>query len=161
MRRELTTHKKSMLLKKLGLTSRAFILVGLVATMNSCKTAQLGVSDSNTYIRFEKADFTISDKVTATAQEIRVLGIDWSRLFKKESGNFDNRGYAINPKVPIPFLGSKLSPTQVQNYALHKLLLDNPDYEVVLYPRFEEKSIKVLGLYKKTETKVSARLGKL
>lgn len=140
----------------------SILSVGLIAlVMSSCTTSQLGISDSNAFIRFEKEDFSISEKISATAVETRILGIDFGRLFKKESGNFDSRGYAINPKVPVPFLSNKLTPTTVQNYTMHRLLSENPDYDVVLYPRFEEKEFNVLGLYRKTDTKVSARLGKL
>jgi hypothetical protein len=52
-----------------------------------------------------------------------------------------------------------------EEIATHKLISNNSENDVVLYPRYETKTSKpILGIgliYKKTEVKVTAKLGKL
>ena len=135
------------------------IIATFAGLLSSCSSSQFGIRSATTYIELNKEDLQLSDRINAEAYEVRILGIDFSRLMKKESGNFDSQGYAVSGRVPV--IGNSFNSSRVQNYALHNLLSANQDYDFVMYPRFEQKVTKVLFFYKKTETKVSARLGKL
>ena len=145
-------------MKKLNILLLTTVIAGL---LSSCTSSQIGIRNASTQIELHKEDFSLSERLTAQAEEVRILGVDFSRLVKKNSGNFDTEGYAINKKAPIPIIGNSFAPNKVQNYALHTLLSENQEYDFIMYPRFEKKVTKVLFFYKKTETKVSARLGKL
>lgn len=136
-----------------------FFLMGAIATMlYSCSSANMGISRPSVYYEFGRNDMDVSAQKTATASQTKILGIDWARLFNKQSGNFNMNGYAGES---IPFIGSMISPTKVQNYALYNLLASEPGYDFVLYPRFEQKSSGIPILFMKTETKVTAKLGKI
>jgi len=135
---------------------KSLILVAAVAafSLSSCKSSYHGVKNEHTYLELKKEDIQLSERVEASAKQVKVLGIDWARVAKKEGGSFDQNGY-------VSVVGGGFVPNKVQNYALHNLLLKNPDYDFVMYPRFQVQSTKVLIFFKKTEIKVTARLGKL
>ena len=62
----------------------------------------------------------------------------------------------------VPFIG--LPVEAGANYALFKMMQQNPGYDVVIYPQVESyRHAPVLGtdIYSKTTYKVTARLGKL
>lgn len=139
---------------------RFFMLAGVVTLLSSCSTANLGVSKANVYYEFGRNDMDVSAQKTAEAKQIKVFGIDFLRLFKKESGNFNADGYA-GEFSSIPLVGSYINPTKVQNYALFNLLQQEPGFDFVLYPRFEQKSTGIPLLFVVTKTKVTARLGKI
>ena len=130
------------------------VMVALVG-LSSCKTSSLGIKPSYTYIELGKEDIETSARLTAEAQSMRILGIDFTRIFQREGAGFSSVGMA-------PFVvGGPLNYTKYQAYALHKLLLENPDYDMIMYPRFEHKKFTILGLYTVHDVKVSAKLGKL
>lgn len=130
-----------------------------MAFFSSCSTSQFGTKNETTYIELNKADLELSERTSAEAKELRILGINFSGIINRESANFNSDGYAIRNKIPI--IGASFQPTRVQNNALYNLIKSNEDFDFVMYPRFTEKTKKVLFFYKKTETKVSARLGKI
>lgn len=127
--------------------------------LSSCSTSQMASKSATTFIELKKADLELSKRATAEATEVRILGINFGGMINRESGNFNSDGYALRNSIPI--IGESHNPTRVQNNALYKLLKSNEDFDFVMYPRFEEKTKKVLFFYKRTETKVSARLAKL
>ncbi len=123
--------------------------------MQSCKTASLGIRHQSSYLELKAADLEVSQRMTAEAKTTRILGIDWSRLFNN-NGAAIGSGYA--PVIGDPYY--KLAGYD-QNKALYKLLKENPDYDVVMYPRFEEKKFRILIFFSVTDTRVSGRLAKL
>ena len=125
--------------------------------MSSCHTYTHSMKGPNASVEYHAEDFDLSGAVTGEATVVRVLGIDWQRLFGKEE-------IGITPSVGtvIPYIG--LSIPSGANYALYNLMQKNPGYDVVIYPQVESyRHAPILGtdLYSKTTYKVTARLGKL
>ena len=125
--------------------------------MASCNTYTHSMKTPNAYVEYHAEDFNLSDQVTGEATVVRVLGIDWARLFgTKEIGETASVG------TVVPYVGMTI-PTG-SNYALYNLMKKNPGYDVVVYPQVETyRHAPILGsdIYSKTTYKVTARLGKL
>ena len=137
---------------------RLLLICGIAMMfMASCNTYTHSMKTPNAYVEYHAEDFDLSAPVTGEATVVRVLGIDWQRLFGKEE-------IGITPSVGtvIPYIG--LSIPSGANYALYNLMQKNPGYDVVIYPQVESyRHAPILGtdLYSKTTYKVTARLGKL
>jgi len=108
----------------------------------------------NNYVQFTKTDFEYSAQVSGEATEVKILGIDWARIFDKKYGEIGGVGY-----IDIPIIGSVIG-ERINTYALYHMIKDNPGYDVVFYPQFESQVEKKI-LMKTTKVKVTARLGKL
>ncbi|MBO7481137.1 MAG: hypothetical protein J6T63_03405 [Bacteroidales bacterium] len=112
--------------------------------------------EPNLKFEFNSDDITISEQFSAEATTVRVLGIDWARLFgDRESGYLNN--------ASVPVLGAIVDDRTV-NEALYRIMQEHPGYDVILYPQYNKYVHKpVLGthIYSKTTVKVTARLGKL
>ena len=128
-----------------------------VLFMGSCNTYTHNMKGPNATVEYHAADFDMSAQVVGEATIIRVLGIDWQRLFgTTEIGSTSDFGTVI-PSVGTIIPGGA-------NYALFNLMKKNPGYDVVIYPQVEtHRHAPILGtdLYSKTTYKVTARLGKL
>ena len=125
--------------------------------MASCKTYTHSMKSPNAFVEYHAADFDLSAPVTGEATVVRVLGIDWQRLFGTEE-------IGVTPSIGtvVPYIG--LTIPSGANYALYNLMQKNPGYDVVIYPQVESyRHAPILGtdLYSKTTYKVTARLGKL
>ncbi len=118
------------------------------------------LNETNVEVEFTKRDFHISEPVSAEAQSIYVLGVDWNRLVNKKSATIGKTSTSVN----IPVVGAT-SVGRTGTYALYNLMADNPGYDVVFYPQYEktiEKPVLGLGnIYRVVYVKVTARLGKL
>ncbi len=135
--------------------------VGSVALLlHSCSASTRGISKQNIWYELGRNDMDVSEQKTATAEQTKILCIDFDRLFNKESGNFNASGYA-GVDGAIPIVGSFINPTTVQNYALYNLLSQEPSWDFVVYPRFEQTSSGIPFFFMKTTAKVTARLGKI
>jgi len=150
-------------MKKMFLKS--FLLTGIViATLSSCTTLNHSMREPNTRVNLNKSDFTLSDQVTAEAKTVKVLGIDFARLFTKKTGVVEGSGSSSISLASIPVIGNFVS-DKTANYSLYELMNSNPGYDVVFYPQYETKVSKpVLGigfLTIITTVKTTARLGKL
>ncbi len=123
---------------------------------SSCHPYSSMMKEPNIRFEYTSHDIDISEQFTAEATTIRVLGIDWSRWFKKsETGYLNSAG--------VPIIGSFVEDKTVSK-ALYKLMQEHPGYDVVVYPQYSKEAKKpVLGtdIYSKTTVKVTARLGKL
>ena len=139
------------------------MLVVVIATFASCTTLNHSMREPNTRVNFTKSDFTLSEHVSAEDKTVKILGIDFERLFKKETGVVDNGASSIS-LANMPVIGNVLY-DKTSNYALYNLMFTNPGYDVIFYPQYETKISKpVLGLgfiVKITKVKTTARLGKL
>jgi len=132
-----------------------FALLGILAMLiPACTMSSHSMKTPNNYIEFSKTDFDYSDQVSGEATEVRVLGIDWARLFNKKMGEIDGAA-----SIDIPIIGGFLG-QRVNTYAVYNMIKDNPGFDVVLYPQFETKVNKTI-IVKVTKVKVTARLGKL
>ena len=139
------------------------MLVVVLATFASCTTLNHSMREPNTRVNFTKSDFSLSEQVSAEDKTVKILGIDFERLFKKETGVVDNGASSIS-LANMPVIGNVLY-DKTSNYALYNLMFTNPGYDVIFYPQYETKISKpVLGLgfiVKITKVKTTARLGKL
>ena len=144
-------------------TSIFTVIVLSLMLFSSCSTLNKTMREPNVKVELSKSDFTLSDQVTAEAKSVKIIGIDWQRLFKSESGTVENGSESIN-FANIPVIGSVMF-DKTSNYALFELMSKNEGYDVVFYPQYEIKVLKpILGigfLTKITTVKTTARLGKL
>ena len=137
-------------------TLRIVLLFSAVALMvSSCMSSSQSMKSVENRIEFVKGDFEYSDQVSGEATQVKILWIDWARLFDKKWGEISGAGY----KMEIPIIGSVLS-KGVNSYAVYNMIKDNPGYDVVLYPQFETQVDNKI-LIKTTKVKVTARLGKI
>ena len=140
------------------------MVVGFVALiLTSCSTLNHSMKEPNINLTLTKSDFTLSEQVSAEATTVKVLGIDWSRLFSNKTGTLEG-GSNTSITASIPVIGNLMT-DKTSNYSLYELMMKNPNYDVVIYPQYETTTLKpVLGLgfiTKITKVKATARLGKL
>lgn len=141
-------------------------LAGIVFTfLSGCTATNHSMREPNANMQWEKADFSYSEQVSGEASTTRVFMIDWSRLFKKESGSIES---TIAGSLPIslsdiPVIGGFITDRTV-NYALYDMMQKNPGYDVVFYPRYETTVKSPIGLsfiVHTTKVKATARLAKI
>lgn len=136
------------------------VLAVLGLSLNSCTVFNKNMKTPNYRVEFEKDDFEFSNQLAASATSVRVLGIDWQRLLNWKTGNIENDGVTGMLNTMMPVIGS-YHKGKVSSYALYNLMLENPGYDVIIYPQFEHKCFIVPILYSKRTVKVKARLGRI
>ena len=139
---------------------KLFLLVAVICMgFASCHSYQYTMREPNNRVNLTASDFTLSGQVMGEATMVKVLGIDWARLFGDQK-----TGLVDRPYQQIPVFGEMYTWMKGGNYALYDMMKKNPGYDVVFYPQFYvEKHAPILGtdLYSKTTIKATARLGKL
>ena len=156
----------------------SILLFFALAVLSSCSVADKSMQSPNHHIEFYKGDFEYSPQVAAEATVVRVLGIDWSRLFDWSTGNIqdnqsgkDGLSVGVNTAFPIssivggistviPVFGERVK-GKVQSYALYNLMVKNPGYDIVIYPQYETKRFIIPIFYSKRTAKVTARLARI
>jgi len=134
-----------------------------IFSLTSCTTYKNSLREPNSRVEFNKGDFEFSNQVSAEASSTKILMIDWSKLFLSKQGNVDKDMSANINLVNIPVIGNILV-DQTSSYALYNLMEQNKGYDVIFYPQYEVKTERPIGLgfiYKKTNVKVKAKLGKI
>lgn len=152
-----------------------------VAILSSCSITSRSMRTSPELLLLNMEDFELSEQLESEAQVVRILGVDWQRLFRWESGainqtlhegsslpgmNLSASGageefnLAYNVVSSIPVLGTVIK-GNTASYALNNLMRDNPGYDVILYPQYYRVIKGVPFFYTKTQVKVRARLAKL
>lgn len=138
--------------------------VALIAMFTNCTSLDKVMREPNTRVNLSKEDFTLSEQVTAEATSVKILGIDWSRLFISRTGEIKGGASSSISLASIPVVGNFVA-DKTANYSLYELMIDNPGFDVVFYPQYETKiSRPALGigfLTTITTVKTTARLGKL
>jgi hypothetical protein len=143
------------------LTVLALILVSLT----SCTSIRNTMREPNTRVEFYKSDFALSDQKSAEAKTVKIIGIDWARIFTKKEGTIEGFTPAFSSVslATIPVIGNYMA-DRTSNYALYELMNSNPGHDVVFYPQYETKVVKpILGIgfiTKITTVKATARLAK-
>lgn len=146
------------------LTIKAAICTSvLLMGMSSCSTIHRTMAEPNSFVEFKKDDFTFSEQLTGKGSTVRVLGIDWTRLFGgRKTGNVGNDASVAIANIPV--VGGLLG-DRTTGYSLYNLMEENPGYDVVFYPQYKTKvSRPFLGIgliFKKTTVETTARLGKI
>ena len=159
---------------------KLFFAVVLVMSgfLTSCSISNMAMKQPNNHIEFYKGDFIYSPQVTGEATSVKILMIDWARLFNWKAGDVNGQnqaGQSVNLSVVsqavanpiagvitavIPVLGD-YGKGQVSNYALYDLMQKNPGYDVVIYPQYETRKFVIPFIYSKTTVKATARLAKI
>jgi len=139
------------------------MFVAVIVAFSSCTTLNHSMREPNTRVNLNKSDFSLSEQVSAEATCTKIIGIDFKRLFTKETGTLEGGALSVS-LASIPVIGTIVA-DRTANYALYNLMNANPGYDVVFYPQYETKVIKpILGigfLTTITKVKTTARLGKL
>lgn len=128
------------------------LMVFSTLLLSSCKTTSYSMREPNVRVELNRGDFVLSEQFTADASRTTIFGIDFKRLFNKQSAFVGSS---------IPVMGVTMTGA-TSSYALYDLMKGNPGYDVVFYPQYEVKVKKPLGLgiiVRKTNVKVTARLG--
>lgn len=151
-------------MKKTLLKFLAAVLV--TASITSCNSTFRNLREPNTTVKLTKSDFTLSDQVVGEAKTVKVLGIDWKRIFKQQTGSVNgNNLTGFMSLAYIPVLGPVTLLDKTVSYSLYNLMEANPGYDVIFYPQITKQVKKpILGLgflLKVTKVKTTARLGKL
>lgn len=133
------------------------ILVIAAVFMAGCTTISKTMKEPANYVEFKKDDFELSAQVSAEATSVRIIGIDFSRLFKKEVGSIEGPGNFV-----VPVIGSFLT-DKTSAYAMYNMMNQYPGYDVIIYPQYDKKKEVpfLIPIFTKTTVKVTARLGKL
>lgn len=140
---------------------KVFLLIAVISFgFASCNTYRYSMREPNSKVEFQASDFNLSGQVSGEATIVKIIGIDWQRLFGDVLTGTVNQG-CLN--VGIPVVGD-FTPMPGCQYALYDMMKKNPGYDVVFYPQFYlEKHAPILGtdIYSTTKVKATARLGKL
>jgi len=117
--------------------------------------------ESQTLLKLERENLEISQQVSAEATSTKIFGIDFARLLTSKEGNVEKDG-TLPTLADIPVIGNVLG-DKTANYALYELMVNNPGYDIVLYPQYEMKILRPIGIGIVTITtvKVTARLAKI
>lgn len=138
------------------------IIFGLMFAVgfSSCTLNTKMMREPNAIMQWKKDDFTYSAQVSGEATVVKILGIDFARLFKKEVGS--TTGGVTSASIPIigPLLDKFIGDKSV-GYAMYDMMEKNKDYDVVLYPSVDMKKSGIPILFTTTKVKVTARLAKL
>lgn len=156
-------------------------LLFVTILVSSCATSNIAMKQPNNHIEFYKGDFEYSPQVNGEATSIKILMIDWARLFNAKTGEvsgentgnssevtsllnvatqFFDEGYFGLFNAIIPVVGD-FTKDKVNQYALYDMMKKNPGYDIVLYPQYESKKFTIPLFYSKTTVKAKARLGKI
>ena len=143
---------------------KTVMFLAFIAVFTSCGSINKTMREPNVLVNLEKSDFSLSAQVSAEAKSVKVLGVDWARVFNKKTGRIESGASSSINSASIPVIGNFLM-DKTANYSLYELMTKNPGYDVVFYPQYETKVVKpVLGIgfiAKITTVKTTARLGKL
>ena len=139
-------------------------LITIFILMSGCTM----VSHSIVTPEIQLKDLDISDEVWGQAKSVKILGIDFNRMFKRKIETA-TIGMA---STSIPIITSKFDPVtatqstgltivDTENLALQDLLNKNKEYDVLIAPKFS-KTIEGFWPFYWTETvMVKARIGKI
>jgi len=131
-----------------------------------CTSVNHSMREPNTRVELYADDFELSSQVSASAKSTRILGIDFERLFRQETGSVSRDGISALPVgfdiASVPVVGSFVSDPTAQ-YALYNLMEANPGYDVVFYPSFKTTYEKPIGLpiFTISTVEVTAKLAKM
>lgn len=141
---------------------KLLVVLSLMAFMMSCTTISRTMREPSTRLELERGDLELSPQVSAEATSTKILGIDWARLLMSKEASSEKEGLVPFSIVSIPVIGNVLG-DKTANYALYELMANNPGYDIVLYPQYEIKVVKPVGIpiVKITTAKVTARLAKI
>jgi hypothetical protein len=141
------------------------------------------MKESNYQIFLSKSDISYTEHKTGEAEQTKVFGIDWNRLF----GKYNLGGLNTLPSEPFAdnstfqgstsfvggvngnsnvvsqitnIVGLSTNTNKIENFALHDLISKNPGYDMIMFPQFEvQKQWFLIG--SKSKVIVKARMAKI
>jgi hypothetical protein len=135
----------------------------ILTGFSNCTVMSKSIREPNIRLEMTMEDLALSKQLSAEASSLKILGIDFERLFTQRYGEIERGSKSIN-FAKIPVIGDVIW-DKTANYALYDLMQENPGFDVIIYPQYETKVVRpVLGLgfiVKRTKVKATARLGKL
>ncbi|GIS72985.1 MAG: hypothetical protein CM1200mP10_25620 [Candidatus Neomarinimicrobiota bacterium] len=135
-----------------------------VFLMSSCTM----VSHSIVTPEINLSDLDISDEVWGQAKSVKILGLDYNRMFKRKietaTIGMGTTGIPIitskfNPKTSGQSAGLTIIDTE--NLALQDLLNKNKEYDILIAPKFSKTIEGFWPLYWTETVMVKARIGKI
>jgi hypothetical protein len=136
-----------------------FVFVATMLLLSSCSTSRT-MRDSNARLNLTPADLEISEQYTAEAKVVKVFGIDWKRLFRKDGGSVEGAPTSGGMSLAnLPIIGGFVQ-DRSQSYALSNLYQEHQGYDCVVFPKFTTTR-KNYVIFSTTVTKVESRLGKI
>jgi len=126
------------------------------------------VSHSIVTPEIQLKDLEISDEVWGQAKSVKILGIDFDRMFKRKIETA-TIGMA---STSIPIITSKFDPVtatqstgltivNTENLALQDLLNKNKEYDVLIAPKFSKTIEGFWPIYWTETVMVKAHIGKI
>src|ERR1700746_3816721 len=90
---------------------KSFLVMGIaILTLSSCTSLNRSMREPNVRVNLNKADFSLSEQMTAEASATKILGIDFKRLFTKTTGNVEGGGAAsLISLANLPIIGTVLT----------------------------------------------------
>ena len=134
---------------KKKIMKKVLLILLTILLFSSCSVSTSSIKNPNNYVEFVKNDFEFSDQVSSSAKINFLLGIPLSNT--RKIGKFS--------KNSVQFIGFRSKLNKAEDVAIYNLLKKHPEYDVVLYPKFETKSSGFI--FTSSEVKVTARLAKL
>jgi hypothetical protein len=93
--------------------------------------------EPNTRVELYKSDFTLSGQVTAEAKTVKVLGIDFERLFTKKTGVVEGSGSSLISLASIPVIG---------NFIFETIILASKENNYDKIPEYTKNLKKIIKL---------------
>lgn len=123
------------------------LIVGAVGLlMASCGTMHT-MREPECLVRYDKSEFDYSEQVKGEATSTKILGVDWARLFKSETGKVDAQNTVFG----------LLPCNKTEGYALYNMMNENPGYDFIVYPQYQ-KTKKGFLVFSQTTVTAAARL---
>ncbi len=140
--------------------SSVFTFTLVVLLFSSCFNSKM-MENGRVQVNFDRNDVVLSGQVSGEATQTRILGVDWSRLFKRNVGETSSRPFFYLP----PFMGANpfgfvVHNWRTMNYAMYELMNNNPGYDFILNPQYEIAKKGFDPIYSKITVKATAQLGK-
>ena len=114
------------------------------------------------HVELNRSDFDLTEQETAEATSVKILNIDFARLFTNKTGFVDEMNNGVISATSIPVVGQYLA-DRTTSYAFYNLMDNNPGTDFIFYPQTEKKLIcPVLGIClinSITTVRVTSRLG--
>jgi len=104
------------------------LLTTALISLSSCSTVHRSMREPVTRVQLEKQDFVLSDQLTAEAHSTMVLGIDWKRIFKSNTGIVHGPSTFLN-LVSIPVVGNYMS-NRTANYSLYQHICELQPFDL-------------------------------
>src|ERR1051326_5748637 len=90
---------------------KSFLVMGIaIVTLSSCTSLNRSMREPNVRVNLNKTDFTLSEQMSGEASSTKILGIDFKRLFVKNTGNVEGGSAAsLISLANLPVIGTVLT----------------------------------------------------